>query len=505
MSDASLAPGADRRQLQQIITGLTEGVILLEPDQRIAWANPTALCLHGVSDIDELGTTASEYRSRFELRHRNGHALSPDDYPTERLLQGEAFREVIVEVNRVGDERRWFHRIRTLVLTDPRGLPDCLVLIINDETERFNAEERFERAFAANPAPAIIARLSDMRYVKVNQGFLELTGYRSGELLGRSLHEVDVLRDAEKRDLAVSRLHAGETIPQMEACLRGAAGHDRVVLLSGQPIEIGDESCMLFTFADLHPRHQAQHALKHSEERFTKAFELAPGPMAIFALDGLRVLDVNSAFTATTGWRREEVIGRGEAELALWGDGHAREVIERRLRESGRLRGVEAQFRNKDGGVSECLLSADTVEIHGAPCVLSLMVDITERKRTEADLQAAVQAVMSDSAWLGQKIVEKLAGISQRARTAEPGPEIAALPARARGVLELLARGVPDDGIARELGISRNTVRNHVSAIYRKIGIRKRSAIVVWARERGMGAGPNPLSEIPNSGERSGG
>ncbi len=50
-------------------------------------------------------------------------------------------------------------------------------MILDDETERFNAEERFERAFAANPAPAIIVRLSDMRYVKVNHGFLELTGY----------------------------------------------------------------------------------------------------------------------------------------------------------------------------------------------------------------------------------------------------------------------------------------------------------------------------------------
>ena len=55
------------------------------------------------------------------------------------------------------------HGNRTLVLTETAGQPDCLLLIINDETERFNAEEQFERTFAANPAPAIIARLADMR------------------------------------------------------------------------------------------------------------------------------------------------------------------------------------------------------------------------------------------------------------------------------------------------------------------------------------------------------
>ncbi len=44
------------------------------------------------------------------------------------------------------------------------------------------------------------------------------------------------------------------------------------MLLGGQPLEIGDEACMLFTFADLHPRQQAQDALRQSEERFSKAF-----------------------------------------------------------------------------------------------------------------------------------------------------------------------------------------------------------------------------------------
>ena len=213
-------PSADRRQLQQIIAGLTEGVILVEPDQTIAWANATALALHGVAKVSELGKTVSEYRQRFELTYRNKHKLPAGDYPMERMLAGEAFSEVVVEVTRPGDQRHWVHQIRTLVLTDDAGQPDCLVLIVNDETERFNAEERFERAFGANPAPAIIARLSDMRYVKVNQGFLELTGFERNDLIGRSMHEFDVLSGAEKRDLAVKRLHAGRRSRRWRAAWR---------------------------------------------------------------------------------------------------------------------------------------------------------------------------------------------------------------------------------------------------------------------------------------------
>src|SRR6185369_10397274 len=114
--------------------------------------------------------TVSEYRKKFELRYRNNHRLLPGDYPMDRVIAGEAFSDVIVAVARAGeDDPQWVHRIRSLVLTDTAGDTDCLVLVLHDATEQFDAEQRFERAFGANPAPAIICRLSDLRYIKVNQ------------------------------------------------------------------------------------------------------------------------------------------------------------------------------------------------------------------------------------------------------------------------------------------------------------------------------------------------
>ncbi len=488
-------PRADRTQLQQIISGLTEGVIILDPDGTIAWANDTALALHGAGALEELGGTVAGYHGRFTLRYTDRQPVPPQEYPMDRLLAGEAFSELIVECTRAGEAKHRVHQIRTLALRDAAGRPDCLVLIVNDETERFNAEQRFERAFGANPAPAIIARLSDMRYVKVNHGFLELTGYLPDALIGRSLHDFDVLGGAEKRDLAVRRLHAGETIPQMEGCLVLPDGREKTVLLGGQPIEIGDQACMLFTFADLHPREQAQQALRHSEERFAKAFHMAPVPMAILALDGLCILDVNSAFTAATGWRREEVVGRGEAELEVWGQGEVREQLERQLKQTGHLRSMDVQLRSRHGGWGDFLLSAETVTIHQQRCVLSVMQDITERKQTEMQLLSAIEAVMQDTSWFGQKVMEKLAGV-QAGRAGARAPEVASLPERAREVLSLVAQGLSDDEIAKKLDISRNTVRNHVSVIYDRLGIRKRSAVIVWARERGLGVSAKPRTVL---------
>ncbi len=487
MDDTS-RPRADRTQLQQIIVGLTEGIILIDLDGTIVWANEAALAMHGLRSADQLGGSVSAYRDRFELRYRNQHRLPPEEYPMQRVVDGESFSEVTVEVAPRGGEKRWVHEIRSLILTDAAGRPDCLALVLDDETERFNAEERFERTFNANPAPAIIVRLSDMRYVKVNHGFLELTGHVREAVIGRSMHEMDVLEGAEKRDLAVKRLHAGETVPQMEACLRLPDDQIKTVIVAGQPIEVGDAACMLFSFADLHPRKQAEDALRQSEARFAVAFRLAPGPMVIVALDGLRLLDANDAFTAATGWRREEVIGRTEAEIGLW-SGAEREEVARLVKQTGHVRSMDVRLRSKDKQGRDYLLSAETVMINREHCVLMVMLDITERRQTEVELLNAIDAVMQDTSWFGQKVVEKLASLTGRQAPDGPGP--GDLSPRVREVVGLMAQGLSDEQIASRLGVSRNTIRNHVCASYRRLGIHSRSALVIWARERGLGGEAN--------------
>lgn len=170
---APLAPppqSTNRRQLQQIITGLSEGVVLVEPDQTITWANEAALAMHGASELAELGATVSDYRARFQLRYRNNHRLNAGNYPIDRVIAGEVFNDVVVEVVRADTDAQWVHRVRSLVLTDAQGAPDCLVLIVADASDWASAEQRFERTFNANPAPAVICRLADQRYIKVNQG-----------------------------------------------------------------------------------------------------------------------------------------------------------------------------------------------------------------------------------------------------------------------------------------------------------------------------------------------
>ena len=183
----------DRSQLQQIIAGITEGVMLIEPDQAITYANEAALAMHKVEGLDDLGRTVDAYERNFVVRYRTKQAIDDAPTPIQRVVTGEMFEDVVVEVaHRDRPRADWVHRIRSLVVTTRDGMHDCWVLIMTDVSGHLEAEERFERMFAANPAPAVICRLSDLRFVKLNEGFLSLTGLKADDVLGRSVYEIDV-------------------------------------------------------------------------------------------------------------------------------------------------------------------------------------------------------------------------------------------------------------------------------------------------------------------------
>ncbi len=148
-----------RLQLRQIVDGLSEGVIIVEPDQTIAYANGAALAMHGVDSIGELGTDIGQYRQRYRVRYRNHHEVDTSHHILDRVVAGEAFHDITVSVIRKDHpDQEWVHRVRSLVVLDDAGEPDCLALIIHDATDRYDAEDRFERAFSANPAPALVCR-----------------------------------------------------------------------------------------------------------------------------------------------------------------------------------------------------------------------------------------------------------------------------------------------------------------------------------------------------------
>jgi DNA-binding NarL/FixJ family response regulator len=99
-------------------------------------------------------------------------------------------------------------------------------------------------------------------------------------------------------------------------------------------------------------------------------------------------------------------------------------------------------------------------------------------------LVAAVRTVQTGEALLAPISTRKL--IQQFARPPEESPMLAALTARERNVLVLLARGLSNAEIAAELVVEPSTVKSHVANLLSKLHCRDRSQAVVFAYESGL-------------------
>ena len=82
--------------------------------------------------------------------------------------------------------------------------------------------------------------------------------------------------------------------------------------------------------------------------------------------------------------------------------------------------------------------------------------------------------------------MEKLAELRQLSGPASPSLKLQDLTKREREVVALICRGAGDAEIGEVLKLSPHTVRNHVASLYKKLGVNRRTAVVIWARERGI-------------------
>jgi PAS domain S-box-containing protein len=133
-------------------------------------------------------------------------------------------------------------------------------------------------------------------------------------------------------------------------------------------------------------RKQAEAALRASEEKFAKVFQAGPLALTITRLADGRLIDVNKTFVQMTGYSRAETLGCTPTELGLWVTPARRTVGLMQLLDGQFPYNSEELFRMKDGSERTCLISAELLELDGETCVVTVINDITERKRAEAAL-----------------------------------------------------------------------------------------------------------------------
>jgi two-component system cell cycle sensor histidine kinase/response regulator CckA len=130
-------------------------------------------------------------------------------------------------------------------------------------------------------------------------------------------------------------------------------------------------------------REKTLDALRSSEQKFASAFREFPGWVVISTLDRGIYLEVNDTFLNLTGYHRNEIIGRSALDLGTWVDPEDRRQAMRILEEQGYVRNLEVKRRIATGQALDMLFSCEIIEIDGEKCLLSISLDISERKQAE--------------------------------------------------------------------------------------------------------------------------
>lgn len=138
---------------------------------------------------------------------------------------------------------------------------------------------------------------------------------------------------------------------------------------------------------EVRERKLAEEALLQSEERLAKAFHANPAPLAITRFADGYILDVNESFLHRFGCRREEVIGHVSTEFVNYGGPNGRAELLEHLHGQAHFGDYEVSLRTICGDVRQVLISTAVTEIRGEECILTSLVDITERKLTEDALR----------------------------------------------------------------------------------------------------------------------
>ena len=114
------------------------------------------------------------------------------------------------------------------------------------------------------------------------------------------------------------------------------------------------------------------------KDKFYMSFRLCPFILTIHSFPDMRILDVNDAYERSTGFRRDEVVGRTMFETGLWTDHEAMTRASEKLKKDGKIYNLEVHFRNRAGQDCNGLASSELFDGPDGQRVLSIVEDCSQ-------------------------------------------------------------------------------------------------------------------------------
>lgn len=196
--------------------------------------------------IESRTTEIADALLRFTLRD-----MSEEIFISER---GDELDAIAVGINTLKDE-----------------LEGRIIEVENNIRHLKESEEKFQKAFNNSSAGMSITRLSDSKYVDVNDAMVSMTGYSREELLNHNSVELGIVVNMEKREEVLEKLRKSGSAKNYEMSMRNRSGEIVNALASSETITLNGEKYTIGIIYDITERKKAEQELE-SVNRELEAF-----------------------------------------------------------------------------------------------------------------------------------------------------------------------------------------------------------------------------------------
>jgi PAS domain S-box-containing protein len=286
----------------------------MDMNLRFTYVSPSNLKMTGYTNeqilelsLDELFTPESMERAmqtfatEMELEHSEKRDLS---------------RYVTLELNEIRADGTIIPiEVRMCLLRDANTNPVGILGITREITERRKqedalkkSEEKFVKAFKSSPVAISITRITDGKFIEVNESLEKLSGYSREELLAGSTIEMGIWVDLEDRKDVVEQLAKTGSVHNHEYRFRTKSGNEITVRYSAESIDFSGERCCLSVVVDTTELKKIEDSLRESEEKYRSIVENTKDVIILTLPDG-SVSYLSPACAEIFGYTPDELLG----------------------------------------------------------------------------------------------------------------------------------------------------------------------------------------------------
>jgi two-component system cell cycle sensor histidine kinase/response regulator CckA len=267
---------------------------------------------------------------------------------------------------------------------------DASIKIVHDADMAFtNAVTQYETTIKINPAEdrallnEVTSRFAEFQRQRMTYEALILAGNRDGSAAFLETNLVPSYVTAMQSAEELLKYNNGNSITYANY-IRNSV---QLLYLAVAVVMVLALICAGVLVANFAIRRREVKELRESEERFSKAFRSSPSGIVITEMETGKYVEVNESYCRIMGYSPQELIGRTSVEIRFWSSEKERDRSFKSLLAGNPLRDLELQTRTRDGDSKTILANAELIELGGKKSIVSMVQDITERKKAEEALR----------------------------------------------------------------------------------------------------------------------